>query len=439
MESGRVADRLAVAAAEALVGRERESDQLRAWVMDPDGPSAVFVHGPAGIGKSALVTGTLVGPATVIVDGREVEPTPATVLAHIGSVLGLGAAAPTVDQVAGAIEAASVVALVVDSYERFGVVDGWMRNQLLPSLPARTTTVLVGRNPPNVAWRSAPGWRQLVVDMRLGPLTEAGAAQLIARKGLAGERAERARSFGRGHPLALELSCEALLRHPDLVVDDAPPAEVVEELVEVLFDDLDPDLRDVVEAASVLRRVTVPALAAVLERDDAAAERAWVALRDLPFATVRPDGLELQAVVQDMTATRLELRDPGRARELRRRAARSALATVQRAPGWTATADLLHLVQNPVVRKRVPPACRRPAPGGESNRRRPAGRTGDHRSVPRSGRERVARALVGPPSGGPIRVAGTGWRRAGVQHGCRGCRGGAGASARRSGGIGDGG
>jgi DNA-binding CsgD family transcriptional regulator len=357
MESERVADRLAAAAAGALVGRQRERDQLRAWVMDPDGPSAVFVHGPAGIGKTALVSGTLIGPTTVVVDGREVEPTPATVLAHIGFVLGLGTATPTLEQVAKAIGAACLDALVVDSYERFGVVDGWVRNRLLPSLPARTTTVLVGRNPPNVAWRTAPGWRHLLVDVLVGPLTEAGAAQLVARKGLAGDEAERARRFGRGHPLALELACEALGRHPGLVVGDGPLAEVVEELVEVLFDDLDPDVRDIIEAASVLRRVTVPALAAVLQRDEGAAERAWVALRDLPFATVRHDGVELQAVVQDVTATRLELRDPGRARELRRRAARAALATVQQAPGWAATADLLHLVQNPVVRSAfVPPA-----------------------------------------------------------------------------------
>jgi DNA-binding CsgD family transcriptional regulator len=356
MESERVADRLAVATASALVGREQERDQLRAWIMDPDGPAAVFVHGPAGIGKTALVTGSLVSPS-VMLDGREVEPTPATVLAFIGSVLGLRTAAPTLEQIADAIAAASVVTLVVDSYERFGVVDGWLRNGLLPSLPASTTTILIGRNPPNVAWRTAPGWRHLLVDMRLGPLTAADAAQLVARKGLAGERAERAQRFAHGHPLALELACEALVRHPDLVVEDGPPAEVVEELVEVLFDDLDPELRDVVEAASVLRRVTVPALAAVLQCDDVTAEEAWVALRDLPFATVRPDGVELQAVLQDVTATRLELRDPGRARDLRRRAARVALATVQSAPGWAATADLLHLVQNPIVRNAfLPPA-----------------------------------------------------------------------------------
>jgi DNA-binding CsgD family transcriptional regulator len=357
MEPVRVADRLAMAAAAALVGRERERDQLRAWVTDPDGPSVVFVHGPAGIGKTALVTGTLAGPTTVIVDGREVEPTPATVLAHIGAVLGLGTAAPTVEEVADAIGAAAVVALIVDSYERFGLVDGWLRNRLLPLLPARTTSVLVGRNPPNVAWRAAPGWRPLLVDLLLGPLTEADAAALVARKGLAGDVAERARRSGRGHPLALELACAALVRQPDLVVGDSPPAEIVEELVEVLFDNLDPDLRTVVEAASVLRRVTVPALAAVLDRDEAAAGQAWIALHDLPFTTVRPDGLELQAVVQGVTATRLELRDPDGARALRRRAARVALATVQHRPGWSATADLLHLVENPVVRTAfIPPA-----------------------------------------------------------------------------------
>src|SRR5262245_63956247 len=105
MEFDRVADRLAVAAAAALVGRERERDQLRGWVMDREGPSAVFVHGPAGIGKTALVTAALVGPTTVVVDGREVEPTPATVLTHIGSALGLETPASTVEHIADATAA----------------------------------------------------------------------------------------------------------------------------------------------------------------------------------------------------------------------------------------------------------------------------------------------------------------------------------------------
>jgi DNA-binding CsgD family transcriptional regulator len=347
---------LAVAAAEALTGRDRERAQLRAWVADPLGPSAVFVHGPAGIGKTALVAGALVGPAILRIDGREVEPTPATVLSHLGAELGLPEA-PTLEQVADAVAGTAVEALVVDSYERFGVVDGWLRNRLLPSLPAPTTAVLVGRNPPNLAWRTAPGWRELLVDLLVGPLTGEDAAEFVARRGLTGERAARALRFGRGHPLALELACEAFGRHPDLIVEDPALAGVVEELVEVLFDDLDAEQRDVVEAASVLRRVTVPALTAVLECNEAEAQRAWTELSDLPFTSVRPDGLELQSVVQEVTVTRLELRDAARARELRRRAARSALAGAGTTPGWGATADLLHLVQNPVVRSAfLPPA-----------------------------------------------------------------------------------
>jgi DNA-binding CsgD family transcriptional regulator len=138
---------------------------------------------------------------------------------------------------------------------------------------------------------------------------------------------------------------------------EGPPAEVVEEMVDVLLDDLERDLRHVVEAASVLRRITMPTLAAVLDRAPSDVQQTWVALRDLPFATVRPDGIDLQTVVQDVTARSLELRDPARARELRRRAAGAALDTVGSAPSWAATADLLHLVQNPVVRNAfIPPA-----------------------------------------------------------------------------------
>lgn len=351
----RVADRLADAAASALVGRDAESEQLTAWIDDPHGPSVVFVHGPAGIGKSWLVRGALPASTTVFIDAREVEPTPATVLAHLCALLGCTDRPTTPDTVATSIGGAAIDALVIDSYERFGVVDGWLRNTLLPAMPAGSTTVLVGRNPPNVAWRTAPGWRHLIAELPVGPLTETGAAAFVARRRLPDDLAERARRFGRGYPLALELACEALARHPGLVVE-GPPAEVVEELVDVILGDLGADLRHAVEAASVLRRVTVPALAAVLERTPTDVEPTWLALRDLPFTMVRSDGIDIQAVVQDVTARSLELRDPGRARALRRSAARSALATVTSAPGWTSTADLLHLVQNPVVRNAfIPP------------------------------------------------------------------------------------
>ncbi len=360
MDTGRVADRLVSAAAAALVGRTVERDRLCAWVEDPSGPAVVFVHGAGGIGKTVLVRGALSGPSTLVVDAREVEPTAAGLLAALGSRLGVDR--PSLEGVTAAMDAAALQALVIDSYERFAVLDGWLRNQLVPSLPSGTTAVVVGRNAPNLAWRTAPGWRQLVAELHVGPLREMDAADLVARRRLDPARAERALRFGRGHPLALELAVEALARHPDLAVHEGPPPEVVEELVDVLFDDLSDDVRAVVEAAALLRRVTLPLLAAVLNRTEAEVEPAWRAMKDLPFVRVQLDGLELNAVVQEVAATSFELRDPVRARSLRRRAAAVALARVEGAPGWAATADLLHLVQNPVVRNGFlpPPGLQHP-------------------------------------------------------------------------------
>ena len=72
---GSVSDRLAAAVAAALVGRAEESARLTA--LAPHGPAAVFVHGPGGIGKTTLVTGTLAALAVncVSLDGRYTEPT----------------------------------------------------------------------------------------------------------------------------------------------------------------------------------------------------------------------------------------------------------------------------------------------------------------------------------------------------------------------------
>jgi DNA-binding CsgD family transcriptional regulator len=334
-----VGERLA-AAARNIVGRDAERARLRSLIDDDAGPAVVFVHGPGGIGKTALVAATV---DAVVVDGHHVEPTPAHLLEAIH-------AAGDIDDVEAFGDGR---VLVIDGYERLAMVDDWLRNDLVPTLPASVTTVVVGRNPPNVAWRATPGWPELVADLLVGPLSDADAAALVARRGLRGAQAAAALRFGRGHPLALELSADAILRHPDLELAGGPPAEVIEQLIDVLFADLDESARQVVEAASVLRRVTEPGLHAVLDDD---VDAAWRTVRDLPFTTVRPNGLELNGVVQEAVASRLELRAPGRTRELRRRAARTALAEAERSPGWDATADLLHLVQNPIVRNAfIPP------------------------------------------------------------------------------------
>ena len=350
---GAVSDRLAAAAAATLVGRVAESARLSS-LLAPQGPAVVFVHGPGGIGKTTLVTGTLARlPVTCVnLDGRRMEPTVPGALAALGAELG-GPAPPSAAAAAEQIAAGGVDVLVIDSFERLNLLDGSIRNELADALPADVTTVLVGRRGPNQAWRTAPGWRRLLGELVLGPLTGDDVDQVLAAHGVRGEDAARIRAFARGHPLAVVIAGEALARRPALALGSGAPAEVVEELFAVMLDDLGPQERSVAEAVSVLRRVTVPLLAAVLDEPDV--EQAWRTLCALPITTTTAAGVELSGVAAPVLLEALELRDPARVRTLRTRAARAILESLAQGPDWEGTADLLHLVQNPLIRNAYAP------------------------------------------------------------------------------------
>ncbi|WP_238993637.1 helix-turn-helix transcriptional regulator [Nocardioides caldifontis] len=107
----------------------------------------------------------------------------------------------------------------------------------------------------------------------------------------------------------------------------------------------------------MLRRLTLPALAAVVEDDPALdAEGAWQLLQGLPFTRRVPGGLVLEPVARAVVADAVELRDPRAVRATRGRVARRLVQE----PGpldWGTTADLLHLVQNPVIRHAYEPAA----------------------------------------------------------------------------------
>jgi hypothetical protein len=140
--------------------------------------------------------------------------------------------------------------LVIDSFERLNLLDGWIRNELTRALPAGVTTLLVGRRGPNAAWRTAPGWRTLLGELVVGPLTAEDVDRLLAAHGIRGDDAVRIRTFARGHPLAVVVAGEALARRPGLPLGSGAPPEVVEELFAVMLDDLGPRERAVADEAA---------------------------------------------------------------------------------------------------------------------------------------------------------------------------------------------
>ncbi|TCK20609.1 helix-turn-helix transcriptional regulator [Pseudonocardia endophytica] len=356
--TGTIADRLAVGAGRGFVGRERELSALTAAVTAPE-PSflVAFVHGPGGIGKSRLlrqlVAAVPAGTATVVLDGRDVEPTPRGFRQAMAGALGLDATDPGTADVVGALRdgGADRVLLTVDTYETLGLLDGWLRTRFLPALPASVTTVFAGRDRPAGAWHTAAGWAGMVAEFRLDALSEPEAMSLLRSRGLDGAAALQLNAFAHGHPLALELGAAGARA-------GARGTPVLPELADAFLGGLPSTVVTAVEAASTVRRVTEPVLGALLGDDHA--RTAFDALRALPITDVVPDGLLLHDVVRDTVGLELAVRDPDARRAFRRRAARYYTNRPDPADGdlWRHTADLIFLIENPVVRDACFPSAR---------------------------------------------------------------------------------
>lgn len=340
-----------------LVGR---TDELAALLSAVEhGPQIVFLHGIAGIGKSALLSAFAEqartrGLTVVRLDCSAVEPTERGFLKELGAAVGGGVTTPAgAAERLGSLGQGVVVAL--DSYEVFRLLDAWMRRELLPLLPRNVSLVLAGRDRPLAAWFLESGSHGLPRSVALQPLREADALTLLEREGISSRLAHRINRFAGGHPLALRLAAAAA---PALDSDDvetaSPPSHgIVEELTRTYLADVgDPLTRRALEAASVLRRTTVSLLRAMLP--EIAPQDAFERLRELPFVESESDGLHLQDLVRQAIALSLRAADPSRYQDYRRAAWRQLSAEVRRAAPshlWRYTADLLYIIENPTLRE----------------------------------------------------------------------------------------
>jgi hypothetical protein len=345
-ETRRNRDRIAARARGLFAGRRAEVARLRELVVDGDEPVVVLVHGTGGIGKTHLVHAALdtrMGLPPRWIDCRAIEPTPAGLRA---AVAGRRDGRP--DAVAVADEIAHQT-LVLDGYEHFGLMDAWIRRELVPATIPGSTLVAVGRDRPSAAWFATPGLTGLVERLEVGPLDEDDARAMLHLRGVEGDDADRLLRFARGNALALELGALALRERPGAALPDDPPPALLGDLVAAFLAGLDGRTVDAVEAAAVVRRVTEPLLAELLGGD---ARDDFARLRALPFAQDAGGGLTLQEAVREVVAGDLARRDPARLRALRRTAAAAAVRTIEAAaaPSWAATADALFLATDPIVR-----------------------------------------------------------------------------------------
>lgn len=352
----RVQDLLDRQAAGSFAGRREELHQLQE-VLSPDGPVVVYLHGLAGIGKSRLLTefvkqARTQGATVVHLDCRDIEPTVSGLLSELAFATGgsYGSAGAIAGRLGG-IGARVIVAL--DTYEVFRLMDTWLRQVFLPMLPDNVRFLLCGREAPVAAWISGPGWQGLFREMRLESLASDEAAEFLCRAGVPPEDAKSLDRICHGHPLALTLAASLRQTGADIAMSAGIEQRVVEYLSGLFLTDItDPQTRRALEASSVVRRVTLPALNALLP--GTSPHDAHERIRALPFVQADRDGLRIHDAVREAIASTLRASDPQQHRAYRRSAYRffmNELATAPASDLWRYTADLLYVLENPSVRE----------------------------------------------------------------------------------------
>ena len=139
-----LADRLSAARRGAFVGRRAERALFAAALAGDGDPFAVlYIYGPGGIGKSALLhqladDARQAGRHIVQIDGRLTDSSPPAFAATA----------------AAARQPGSV--LLIDTFERCQALEIWLCQRFLPSLPADCIVVIASRLPPDPGWRADP-------------------------------------------------------------------------------------------------------------------------------------------------------------------------------------------------------------------------------------------------------------------------------------------
>jgi hypothetical protein len=340
---------------ENFVDRKLELDQLLGYVMSAE-PAVVHVHGIPGIGKTSLLDMLThrvakTGFSIISLECREIEPSSRAFLSKIGEVTKF--TVTSVREAAVALDRLGErVILSLDTYEMFRMLDTWLRVEFLPGLKDNVRIFLFGREPPVPAWLIAPEWQGLFHNLHLGPLTDSAAAEMLLGTGIPDVAIPRVIRFSHGNPLALRLMAGAILERPELDLEKIASQTVVAELTRTYISDIqDPATRSGLEAASVVRRMTQSLLSSMLSKADS---RGTIEkLQTLLFVETDPDGLLIHDAVQEAIATFLRSSDPMRYRDLRRKAwryYRNEVHLMTKSEIWQHSADMLYLVEQPLIR-----------------------------------------------------------------------------------------
>ena len=190
------------------------------------------------------------------------------------------------------------------------------------------------------------------VGLRLDELGREASLRVLQAGGMSQAAAKRAYGFTRGHPMALRLAISSGRKFLNDIPGDLVRHQIIMQLSDIFLADLDLVTRRALEAMSTVRRTTQTLLAAMLDIPDAA--DIYDRIQGLSVIERRNDGLALHPTVQEAIAVQLRASDPVRFTGYRRRAwsaLEAQASAIAIADLWRYTADVIYLIDNPIVRE----------------------------------------------------------------------------------------
>ncbi len=318
----RVTDRLTQARRRRFVGRALESDAFLDAVTAGELPFQVlYVHGPGGVGKTTLLKQYLalceqVQVPAVYLDARNVDPSPAGFVGALQMALGVTPPQSFFDLISSP---PLRHVILVDTYEILTPLDAWLRDEFLPQLPENIMVVLAGRNPPASAWRSDPGWHDILRLLALRNLEPDESRALLTMHNIPPEQHKAVLEFTHGHPLALSLVADVYAQRPGIQFQPQDAPDVIKTLLEQFVQKVPgPAHRAALEACVLVNLLTESLLSQMLATSDAHDLFEW--LRSLSFIENSAYGLFPHDLAREAQATDLRWRNPDWYAELHRRA-----------------------------------------------------------------------------------------------------------------------
>jgi len=278
--------------------------------------SVLFIHGPGGVGKSCLLDALArladeLAVPVVRLDGGTVPASRSSVTDALGD--------PTGNPPDRAAPRVGPSLVLIDAFERFAPLEGWIRTDLLPHLPASTVTVIAGRLPPSPQWRADSAWNGLLRVVSLRNLDPEDSRDYLRAVGVAEELWDQVVRAAHGHPFALALLADIVLRGGAAYFDPLPP-DLVRALVDRLLDLVPTELHRLALGVCAIARVTTQGLLrdVVAQRDVAALDprdigevgSAFAWLRDLSFIHSDEEGLHPDDLSREVLDAELRWRDP---------------------------------------------------------------------------------------------------------------------------------